>query len=412
MKVSVIGTGYVGLISGVGYASQGHDVICVDVIEEKVAKINAGEPPIHEAGLPERLRQVLDKGKFKATTDITDAIENSDICFISVGTPSAADGSIDLKYIEQASKDLGTALKNKDSYFTIVVKSTVTPGTTEGTVIKNVEEASGKKAGQDFGVCMNPEFLREGKAIEDFDNPDRIVIGSLDEKSAEALKALNKSFTCPVLETPLSTAEMIKYVSNAFLAVKISYANEVAEFCKKIGSDPYEVFKGVGLDKRINPAFFNSGLGWGGSCFPKDTKEFAAAAKREGANPRIVDAAIETNKILPSKIVELAGDVSGKTIAVLGLAFKAGTDDVRESQAVEVIKLLNEKGAKIQAYDPEAAEVEGLERAETMEKALEGADICLVLTEWPEFANIPFSGKIIDGRNIVENRENYEGLFW
>jgi len=427
VKVSVAGTGYVGLITGVGIASLGHDVTCVDVIPEKVEQINKGIAPIFEENLEKTLKNVLAKGKFKATLDMKQAVLDSDITFICVGTPSNKDGSMDVTYVNEVSQTIGEALKEKKGYHSVVVKSTVLPGTTEDVVAKTLEKASGKTAGKDFGVAMSPEFLREGKALEDFNNPDRIVIGTLDDKTADAVKALSPKKDVPVVVTNPKTAEMIKYASNSFLAAKISFANEIGNISKKIGIDSYKVMEAVGMDNRINPQFFKSGIGFGGSCFPKDVKALIDFAKSIDYDPEFLEEIIEVNanqvKLLMEFSEEAAGDLKDKTVAVLGLAFKPGTDDIRESPALAVIEKLLEKGAKIQTYDPEAMEetkkqFPDLTYTTSSKEAIDGSDLCLVITDWPEFKKLDFSGMnskiVVDGRNIVENREGitYIGLCW
>ena len=279
MNISIIGTGYVGLTTGVGFAVKRNEVSCVDIDEKKVGRINLGDSPIYEPLLDDYLKRVLDQRRFKASTDLKSAVMNSEVSFISVGTPSGKDCKIDLKFIDQVSKDIGDVLKTKDSYHVIVVKSTVVPETTEKVVLKNLEERSGKKAGDDFGVCMNPEFLREGVAMEDFLNPDRVVIGSIDKKSGDVIEKLYENFKAPILRTNLKTAEMIKYAANSLLATKISFTNEVGNICKKIGIDVNEVMKGVGLDHRISDKFLNAGCGYGGSCFPKDVEALIGKGK-------------------------------------------------------------------------------------------------------------------------------------
>ncbi|HHH80271.1 MAG TPA: UDP-glucose/GDP-mannose dehydrogenase family protein, partial [Thermoplasmatales archaeon] len=268
MNISIIGTGYVGLVTGACFAKLGNNVICVDIDEKKIEKINKGLSPIYEEGLEELL--VENKNRIHATKDYKYAIQNTDVTFICVGTPSKEDGSIDLKFVKKAAEEIGKQLKNKDKWHLVVMKSTVLPGTTRDVVLPLLEQYSGKKAGKDFGLTMNPEFLREGVAVKDFLEPDRIVIGYYDDKSRKVLKELYKDFSCPILETSLSAAEMIKYASNAFLATKISFINEIGNMCKKLDIDTYEVAEGMGLDKRIGRAFLDSGIGWGGSCFPKD----------------------------------------------------------------------------------------------------------------------------------------------
>ncbi|RLF41530.1 MAG: UDP-glucose/GDP-mannose dehydrogenase family protein, partial [Thermoplasmata archaeon] len=268
MDISVIGTGYVGLVTGACFAKLGNEVICVDIDERKINLINNGKSPIYEEGLEDILNKY--KERIEATNDYRYAIENSDVTFICVGTPSREDGGLDLSFIRESAREIGLQLKKKKDWHLIVVKSTVLPGTTRDIILPILEEYSDKKVGVDFGLAMNPEFLREGVAVKDFLNPDRIVIGFYDDKSRRILRELYRDFSCPILETSLSAAEMIKYASNAFLATKISFINEIGNMCKKIGVDTYEVADGMGLDKRIGRSFLDSGIGWGGSCFPKD----------------------------------------------------------------------------------------------------------------------------------------------
>nr|WP_230972281.1 UDP-glucose/GDP-mannose dehydrogenase family protein [Archaeoglobus neptunius] len=320
MKISIIGSGYVGLITGMGLAELGNEVIFVDLDEKIVESINSATPPIFERGLGDLMER--NAGNFRATHEY-EFIAETDISFICVGTPSKDDGSVNLKFVKDAAKD-----------HVVAVKSTVVPGTTEEVVKPTIEKESGKEAFKDFGLAMNPEFLREGNAVHDFFNPDRIVIGVKNEKTKELLEALYKSFKCPKLITDIKTAEMIKYASNAFLATKISFANEIGNICKKLEIDVYEVFKGAGLDHRINPSFFRAGIGFGGSCFPKDVKALIKKAEEIGENPKLLKAVIEVNEEQPLKLLEMlrnhVPDLKGKTIGILGLAFKPDTDDVRE----------------------------------------------------------------------------------
>ncbi len=428
MKITVAGTGYVGLITGVGLASQGHDVTCVDIIKEKVDKINSGITPIHEKDLPELLKKVLERGNFRATLNLKSAVKDSDITFICVGTPSREDGSINLQYVEDVSKGIGEAIKENGKYHIVVVKSTVIPGTTESVVTPILEKYSGKRAGVDFGIAMSPEFLREGKALEDFMHPDRVVIGTSDQKTFETLKDVLAFEQTHVIKTSLKSAEMIKYASNAFLATKISFINEIGNICKKLGIDSYEVAKAVGMDHRISPHFLRSGLGFGGSCLPKDVKALREKAKSIGYEPKLLDSVLEVNQFQREQMVKIAeeklSNLNGKKIAVLGVAFKAYTDDIREAPAIDIIKMLLEKGANVFAYDSEALENarkifgDKINYADSPGEALESADICLIVTEWPEFKNLDFSKMknkiVIDGRNILENRNgiDYVGLCW
>ncbi len=429
MKISIVGTGYVGLCTGVGFASKGNDVICVDIDKEKVDKINSGIPPIYEQGLEEMLKKNLDEKRIRATADIKDAVMNSDVTFISVGTPSWEDGSIDLKYIEQASLDIGNVLKEKGGYHVVVVKSTVVPETTEKVALPALEKASGKKAGEGFGVCMNPEFLKEGMALEDFLNPDRVVIGQLDEKSGSRVHKLYEAFNAPIIMTTLRTAEMIKYAANAFLAAKIGMINEIGNLCKRLGIDTNEVANGIGHDKRIGDKFLRSGIGFGGSCFPKDVKALIAKSRESGYEPVILDHVIKMNNEQPLQIFELLKrkmpDISGKTIAILGLAFKAETDDIREAPALKIVDALVKAGAKVKAYDPKAMdnfrkEFPDITYCSNAAEAIEGSEVCLILTDWKEFdlSDKDFESMsnrlILEGRRILrkEKVKEFEGVCW
>ena len=423
MKISVIGSGYVGVVTGIGFAELGHEVVFVDVDRNKVDLINSVKPPIYEKGLDELMQK--NKGKYYATTDYDEAVNKSEITFICVGTPSKKDGSIDLKHIESASKEIGKSLVNKDNFHVVVVKSTVVPGTTEEIVKPIIEKESGKKAFEDFGLAMNPEFLREGNAVYDFFNPDRVVLGVKDDRTKSILEELYKPFSCPKLFTDIKTAEMIKYASNAFLATKISFANEIGNICKKLGIDVYKVFEGVGLDHRINPAFFRAGIGFGGSCLPKDVKALIKKAEELGEEPRILKAVIEVNERQPLRIIELLKkhipNLRKKKIGVLGLAFKPDTDDVRESRAITIVEALLKEGAMVIAYDPKAIDnfrriFPQIEYANSAEDVIVKSDAVLIVTEWKEFEKLDYSGKIvIDGRRIekaMKEAKIYEGVCW
>jgi UDPglucose 6-dehydrogenase len=430
MKVSIIGSGYVGLVTGTCFAELGNHVTLVDVLKDKVDKINAGIAPIYEEGLDAMLRKNIGNGRLHATTNLAKAVEETHMTFIAVGTPSREDGSIDLVYIRKAAEDIGKAISKKKEYHTVVVKSTVVPGTTENVVLPALEKSSKKKAGKDFGVAMNPEFLKEGKAVEDFMKPGRVVIGGIDETSTERVYALYRDFSCPVMKTNPRTAEMIKYASNAFLATKISFANEIGNLCKKLGIDSYTVADGMGLDERIERKFLNSGIGYGGSCFPKDVKAIIAKGKSEGLKMELLDAAEEVNHHQPMRIIEMLKEkmpsLRGKTVAVMGLAFKPGTDDIREAPSLVIVPALLSAGAHVKACDPKAAnnfkkEFPQVEYCMTFKSTLEGADACLVLTEWDEVKSLTdadFSkmrgNVIIEGRKILDplKVKNFEGVCW
>ncbi|RLI73176.1 UDP-glucose 6-dehydrogenase [Archaeoglobales archaeon] len=421
MKISIVGSGYVGIVTGIGFAELNNEVIFIDIDKGKVEKINSAEPPVYEKGLEELMKK--NREKYVATSDYKRAIEYTDVTFICVGTPSKKDGSIDLRSIKSAAMEIGKVLKDKSDFHVVVVKSTVVPGTTEELIKPTIEKKSKKKSFEDFGLTVNPEFLREGNAVEDFFNPDRIVIGAKEEKSKKILDELYSSFNCPKFFTDIKTAEMIKYASNAFLATKISFANEIGNICKKIGIDVYDVFKGVGLDHRINPSFFRAGIGFGGSCFPKDVKALIARAEEVGENPRLLKAVVEINEEQPLKLIELlkkyVSKPKGKKIGILGLAFKPDTDDIRESRAIPVVETLIKEGVEIIAYDPKAIDnfkqlFPQIRYAETPEDVL-NSDAVLIVTEWEEFEKLNYKGKIvIDGRRVEKAREAkiYEGVCW
>ncbi len=427
MRISVIGTGYVGTVSAACFAELGHEVICVDIDKSKIDQINAGIPPIFEEGLSALLKKHAGKN-LSATSDYEFAVNNSDVSFISVGTPSDSHGNIDLGIIRAASASLGDSLGKKKDYHVVVVKSTVVPETTENVVLPILEKHSGKHIGE-FGIAMNPEFLREGKAVYDFMHPDKIVVGSLDKRSGDIVASLYKGLKCEVTRTNPRTAEMIKYANNAFLATKISFANELGNICKELGIDTYEVMKAVGKDFRIGSHFLNSGAGFGGSCFPKDVKALIGKASHIGYDPVLLKSVIDVNERQPSRMVYLLknklGNLKGKTIAVLGLAFKNDTDDIRESRSIPVIKELLDNGAKVNAYDPMANDnmkkVYGsIGYFNLSEDALRGADACLIMTEWDEFKslnkefNVMKNKLIIDGRHMLALRNDvqYVGLCW
>jgi UDPglucose 6-dehydrogenase len=443
MKIAVAGTGYVGLVSGVCLSEKGHHVTCVDMLQEKVDKINNGIPPIYELGLEELLKKNIGKN-LVASTNLHQAILDSDMSLIAVGTPF--DGQeIDVSYIKQVSKEIGQALKVKDGYHLVVVKSTVVPGTTENVVLPILEAESGKKAGVDFGVGMNPEFLREGDAISDFMNPDRIVLGGIDARSQDVLGECYGAFTeVDKLRTSPRTAEMIKYTANSLLATLISFSNEIGNLCAAIGGiDALEVMKGVHLDKRFSPilesgeritpvstTYLEAGCGFGGSCFPKDVKALISHGKKYGQNMAILDSVIEVNRDQPDKVLQLIGkhypDLKDVPVAVLGLAFKPGTDDMRESPAIPVVQSLLKGGAKVSAFDPIAEEQAKLtfndpaiNYCDSIESTVNDAKIVVIMTRWPDFKNLAeqlnskgLKPLVVDGRRMLDKNsvEKYEGI--
>jgi UDPglucose 6-dehydrogenase len=422
MNISIIGTGYVGLVSGACFASLGHQVICVDLDTEKVSKINNSISPIYEKGLKKLLLENADH--IEATTSYEKAITNSDITFICVGTPSLENGDIDLSFVDQSIKAVAMQLKNKNSFHSVVIKSTVIPGTTKNHVIPLLEKVTGKTAGKDFGVGMNPEFLREGVAVDDFLHPDRVVNGFIDEPTRKLLDELYKDFSCPIVETNVSIAEMIKYASNCFLAAKISFVNEIGNFCKNLGIDVYEVADGMGLDKRIERSFLNAGIGWGGSCFPKDTKALRSWAKKQDIPCMMIDGVIRTNDQQPLQLIKILKKhlpiLKDKTISVLGLAFKPETDDIRDSRSIPLVKALLNEGAIVKVFDPQAMThfkqlFSTITYCDNAEESLD-ADAILIATEWDEFKRLDYTNKlVIDGRRILEVKETaekYEGVCW
>lgn len=423
MRISVVGGGYVGLVSSVCLAEMGHQVALVEIEPDKVASINSGRPTLYEKGLHSLLSANIGS-RLRAGTDY-DIISRSDISLICVGTPPAADGGADLSMVRSASRSIGEALRGSTSYHVVAVKSTVTPGTTSSLVMPEVLRASHRST-SDVGFVMNPEFLREGLAIEDFMRPDRIVIGSNDAKAGDFFEAIYDGLKAPRIRSGLTAAEMIKYASNAFLATKISFSNEIGNICKLQEIDVYEVMRGVGLDHRITPHFLNAGAGFGGSCFPKDVSALVRLAQNAGEDCRLLRSVMEINDHQPLRMVKLLekrkGPLKGKRIAIIGLAFKNDTDDVRESRAIPVIRELLQRGAEIRAYDPMANEsmrriFPEIEYCQNAEEALREADGCLIMTEWPQFEDLDHefdlmhSRVIIEGRRILKCRDA-EGICW
>jgi UDPglucose 6-dehydrogenase len=415
MRISVIGAGYVGLVTGACLAKLANKVTLIDIDTHKIKSINSKASPLYEEGLDELLNQV----NVEVSPDYTRTTD-SEVLFICVGTPPDKDGPISLEQITEATKEISKVLKKKKDYCVVAVKSTVAPGTTEELVIPILEK-SGKRTGKDFGVCVSPEFLREGKAVYDFMNPARIIIGEYDKRSGDTLLKLYRNFNAPVLRTNLRTAEMIKLASNAFLAAKISFINEIGNICKNLGIDVYEVAKGMGYDDRIGNKFLNAGIGFGGSCLPKDIQGLISKSRQIGYEPKILQEVLNLNDRQALKVIDLLKkhiSLKGTTIGVLGLAFKPGTDDIRDSSALRVVQALLKEGAKVKAYDPMAVnnfkklfpQIEYVARAEAL-----NSDAILILTEWPEFNELDYSGKIVvDGRRVEKAREAkiYEGICW
>ena len=368
---------------------------------------------------------MVEEGYLKAVKDPKAAILNSEVTFITVGTPSKEDGSIDLTYIKNASRMIGEALRLKNGWHLVVVKSTVLPTTTENFVKRIIEEASGKMCGEGSGLCVNPEFLREGNAVEDTFKPDRIIIGEVDRRSGDLLEEIYREFygseLPPIIRTTPVNAELIKYANNAFLAMKISFINMIANLCQKIaGADVEVVARGIGLDKRIGPLFLKAGAGWGGSCFRKDLEALLDYAIKNGVDLPLIEATLKVNRAQPYKVVELAreliGGLSGRRISVLGLAFKPGTDDMRDAVSIKIVRMLVEEGAKVVVYDPKAMENakrifgENVEYAGSIEECLKDSECVLIVTEWDEFRRLKPEDfiklmkipAVVDGRRIYD----------
>jgi len=429
MNVSIVGSGYVGTTIAACLADIGHDVVNVEIDDEIVATINAGEAPIHESGLEQRIADHAGTN-LRATTDY-DAVRDTDVTFLCLPTPQSESGSLDLAIMRAGAESLGRALADKDSEHLVVVKSTVLPGTTEDVVGPILEAESGTEIGDGLELAMNPEFLRMGTAVEDFLEPDKVVLGTASEGAAATLRKLYAPILAreetDLVETEIREAELIKYANNAFLASKVSLVNELGNIAREYDADAYEVLEAVGLDDRVSERFMRSGLGWGGSCFPKDVNALRAGAREQGYDPELLDATVAVNDEQPRRLVALLEEhvaLEGARIAVLGLSFKPGTDDVRKSRALDVIEQLRDRGAEIVAYDPVAIEnvrpdFPEIEYAESAESALEGAGGAVVATDWPEFDDLSFEGMarsvVVDGRRIEideESLEVYEGLTW
>ena len=417
-RITIIGTGYVGLVSGVGISEFGHHVICVDIDKDKIKKLNSVQMPIYERGLKSLVKQNLAKGRLHFSWDVHKAIQDSEIIFIAVGTPQGNNGDPDLSAVESVAKTIG---ENLNGYKIICTKSTVPVGT--GKWIEDIIRTIQPNA--DFDYVSNPEFLREGAAIKDFMHPDRVVIGTRTSKALDVMREVYRSFyinETPILSTSVETAEMVKYASNAFLGLKISYINEIANLCEEVGSDVHEVARAMGLDGRISPKFLHPGPGFGGSCFPKDMHALAATGRKNNSVLFTIEAAIKTNVSQKSRMVgklkRLINDLNGKTVSVLGLAFKPQTDDVREAASKVVVSELVDSGVIVNAYDPIAMEnfkghFPDINYFGSWQEAVKDADACIILTEWNEFRGIDLDELktlmktpiIIDAKNILSMQE-------
>jgi len=421
MQISVIGAGYVGCVTGICLAEIGHNVILVDRDPKKLEMILSGISPVFECGLDDLL--IKNHQRICTTGNIQKAVCETELTIVCVGTPQNENGSTDLQFVKDAAMSIGKAMRSDNQFRTIIIKSTVLPGTTETIIAPILEKESGKIAGVDFDIGMNPEFLKEGCAVEDFFHTDRIVIGAQNQKTRTLLEELYKPLNVPLFFTSIKTAEMIKYVSNAFLATKISFANEIGNMCKAEGIDTEEVFRGVGMDTRISPHFFRSGIGFGGSCFPKDVNALIHFAELRCVDPKLLRAAISINDTQPLKMITLLKkhlDIKGKKIGILGLAFKPGTDDIRESRAFPIIRQLLQEGAKVLAYDPCAmasfsAVMPGIQYVCSAQDVVNTGTI-LIITEWEEFEHLDYHGTlVIDGRRIRKAQKEaatYEGICW
>ena len=416
MKISIIGAGYVGLVTGASLAELGHDVVIMDIDREKIDKLERGIVPIHEPGLNRLIEKNSLEERLRFTHSLEDAVQSADIHFVCVWTPPMEDGKADLSAIRAVSRELGKLFsKRKNSKSVVVTKSTVPVGT--GKIIQKLIRENYKG---DFAVASNPEFLREGQAVADMMHPDRIVIGSSDKEAIEIVSSVYERLAVPVITTDLSTAEMIKYAANAFLATKISFINEVANVCERVGADVDKVAEGIGTDPRIGKSFLKAGLGYGGSCFPKDVRALQQFANHKGYDFKLLKSVIEVNEqqrqVIVDKLLKNLKSLRGKKILVLGLAFKSNTDDVRESAAIDIISRLQKKSAKISAYDPAAlltaqnALDEKVTYVGNPNDASLGMDAIIIATEWPEFRDLDWphiksqvkNPLIIDGRNLLD----------
>ena len=417
MHVAMIGTGYVGLVSAACFSEFGVDVICVDKVAEKIDGLKAGKIPIFEPGLEDMVTHNVSAGRLSFTTEVSEAVPHADVVMLAVGTPSRrGDGHADLSFVYAAAEEIADAM---DGYTVVVTKSTVPVGT--GDEISRIIRE--RRPDAEFDIVSNPEFLREGAAISDFMRPDRVVVGVESERAKTLMAELYRPLfliETPVVFTSVKTAELIKYAANTFLATKITFINEIADICEEIGADVHDVAKGIGLDGRIGNKFLHPGPGYGGSCFPKDTLAFVRIARECGAPSHIVEAVVDINEKRKAKMAEkivqsCGGSVDGKTVAVLGVAFKPNTDDVRDSASLAILPALQENGATVRAYDPEAMEeakplLPGIDWRENAYAAMDGADVLVILTEWNEFRALDLErvNQLLNSPVIVDLRNIYE----
>ncbi|MEI6557609.1 MAG: UDP-glucose/GDP-mannose dehydrogenase family protein [Rhodospirillaceae bacterium] len=416
MRIAMIGTGYVGLVSGACFSEFGVTTVCVDKDAEKIARLKDGKMPIYEPGLDELVLKNVHAGRLSFTTDLPSAVAGADAVFIAVGTPTRPeDGSADLRYVYGVAEELARGL---DGYTVVVTKSTVPVGT--GREVEAIVRRTRPDA--DFDIASNPEFLREGSAIGDFMRPDRVVIGAESERAREIMRRLYRPLyliETPIVMTSVETSELTKYAANAFLATKITFINEIADLCERVGADVHDVARGIGLDGRIGKKFLHAGPGYGGSCFPKDTMALVQTARKAGAPARIVETVVEVNdrrkKQMAERIIAACGgSVAGKTVGVLGVTFKPNTDDMRDAPALDILPALQAAGARIRAYDPEGMEearklLPGIEWCHDAYDALAGADAATVLTEWNEFRALDFGRMraVMKGHVVVDLRNVY-----
>jgi GDP-mannose 6-dehydrogenase len=437
LRVSIFGLGYVGTVSAGCLANEGHLVIGVDPFPTKVELINEGRSPIIEEAIGELIESTVKSGKLRATSDHSEAILNTELSFVCVGTPSQANGNLDFSYIRRVCEQVGQALKGKSDRHTVVIRSTILPGTMHQIVIPILEESSGKKAGVDFGVCHNPEFLREGSAVRDFNAPPKTVIGELDKASGDLLASLYAKLDAPLIRTDLETAEMVKYVDNSWHALKIGFANEIGNLCKAFGIDAHQVMKIFCQDRKLNisPAYLLPGFAFGGSCLPKDLRAMAYKAKVNDLELPIMTAILPSNEMQVAKGVQLIMEKGHRRIGILGFSFKAGTDDLRESPVIEVIERLVGKGFDLRIYDKNVriASLVGANRdfilnriphisklmVDNVEEVLNHAETVVVGTQDPDFRSVP--EKLRDGQRLVDfvritdrRSENgkYDGICW
>jgi len=438
MKISIFGLGYVGCVTAACLAENGHNVMGVDINQTKVDIINSGKSPVIEKDIDEIINRVVTTTKLIATTDVRKAVQNSEISMICVGTPSKENGSLDLKYVKRVCAEIGTGLREKDSYHVVAVRSTMLPGSVEGEVIPTLEKTSGKKAGVDFGVCMNPEFMREGSSVYDYYHPAMIVIGELDKRSGDIVEHIYANIDSPVVRTSIKVAEMIKYVNNAFHGLKVCFANEIGNICKKLGIDSHQVMEIFCMDTKLNLSsyYLKPGFAFGGSCLPKDLRALLYKGQREDLRLPLLGSIVESNENQVKMGINLIKKTKKKKIGIFGFSFKPGTDDLRESPMVELTETLLGKGYKISIYDKNVslAKIFGANKqyiekeiphisslmCSSMEKVLSDSEVLVIGNNSQEFRKIPGLvredqiiidlARIVDGK--IEKKSKYEGICW